>query len=119
MSIIKKLLKTKLRPSNSLTDKKPIEVQKWHDWQTTHMQYNRHERRTGSFVIYNQTNGLYCQSHVKKDGTIVFKDVEIEKASVYMFDSLDYVISCILVNEPNVKLDYKLIYKQNGELKTK
>jgi hypothetical protein len=117
MGRLKKIL-SKLGGNNSLNERKKIQVQH-EEVPETLIKYNRHERRTGAFVVYNVTSDKYMQGSTKKDGTLVFRDVDLKHASKYMYKSLDYVMSCVLLHEPNLDIEYRMVYKHKGELKCK
>ena len=114
MERLKKIL-NKLGGNNSLNQR--TEVKPIHNTVEPIIKFNRHERRTGAFVVYNVTSDKYMKGYTKKDGTLVFKDVDLKHASKYRYKSLDYVMSCVLLHEPNLDIEYRMVYKHKGELK--
>ena len=102
---------------NSLLDKPKQNVIVEHAFDPN--KYNRSERRTGSFVIKNETNGLYAKQFTKKDGKTVYKDVELKDASLFAFRSVEFVMNAIWLIEPNVNLNYEMAYKYKGKILTK
>lgn len=76
--------------------------------------YNRKHRRHGAFVIKNNTNGLYLNRSVK-GSKIIFKDVDLERASLFKFEYIGEIMNQALVGMPNLDLAHEMCYKKKGK----
>jgi hypothetical protein len=78
-----------------------------HEWKLDLPKYNRHERRTGTFVLRNKYNGLFIKRTVEGE-KITYQDVELDKASRYTFDGVKYLVGEALGQ--NIDIEYRMVY---------
>lgn len=73
--------------------------------------YNRKNRRNHAFVLQNVSNGLFMKRVVNMStGVISRKDVTLEEATLFRFDSLVTVINEV----PGLNFEYFMV-KRNDE----
>lgn len=70
--------------------------------------YNRHERRTGTFVLRNKLNGKFIKRTAKGE-KITFEDVELKDASRYSFVGVKYLIGEAM-QHTNIDIEYRMVY---------
>jgi len=99
---------------SSVIDHKNQEV---HTVQGDEMRYNRRQRRNGKFAIQNNQNALFINYREdKKTDKAKVKDVELEEATIWTFNGAKYMISKLLVAQPNLNIGYVLVVKmKNGK----
>ena len=107
----------KLGETKSLSSVIEHKNQEIHTVQGNEMRYNRRQRRKGKFAIQNNQNGLFINySENKKQDKAKVKDVELDKATIWSFNGAKYMISKLLVAQPNLNIGYVLVVRmKNGK----
>ena len=77
--------------------------------------FNREQRRTGTFVIKNISNGKFIK-RIKSDDKVTFRDVELDQASIYSFQNCMNVTAEMMIHAGAVRVEICLVWKDKHGL---
>lgn len=76
--------------------------------------FSRHDRRKMTFVLKNMSSGNYLRVETVK-GKFKFYECELHQAAIYKYKNAKFVLE----QAPKAWVRIEMIYREEGELKTK